>query len=71
VLVWNKIVEALAPEQDLIAALLSACVSPSGLEAWLANFSGLFEVTAASPLCDAGGNSIGWRIEGVKGRAGS
>jgi SAM-dependent methyltransferase len=69
VLVWNKIVEALAPEQDLIAALLSACVSPSRLETWLAGLSSLFEVTAASPLCAAAGNPIGWRIEGVKERA--
>jgi SAM-dependent methyltransferase len=67
--VWNAIVDALAPERELIAALDASCVAPDALERWLANLSDQLEVMTASALCRPTGETIAWKIEGVRSRA--
>ena len=67
--IWNAIVDALAPERELIAALDAACVAPDGLDHWLAKLSDQLEVRTASVLCRPGGEAIGWRIESARARA--
>lgn len=66
--VWNAIVDALAPERELIAALAAACVAPDRLAYWLARLSDRLEIGDAGALCRPGGEAIGWRIEGARSR---
>jgi SAM-dependent methyltransferase len=65
---WNAIIEALAPERELIAALENACIAPTCLHTWLAQLAGPLEISNASVLHLPDGQAIAWTIEGVRPR---
>lgn len=66
--IWNAILDALAPERELIAALHSSCVAPHDLDEWLAKLSGPLEITNSARLRRANGEVIAWTIEGAASR---
>ena len=61
---WNAIVEALAPERELITALENSCVSPNSLDTWLGKIAGPLEILNSSELYRTNGQVIAWVIEG-------
>lgn len=63
---WTAILEALAPERELIAALENACVAPDHIDHWLAKLSAPLQVLNATVLRRPNGLIIAWMIEGVK-----
>ena len=65
---WNAIIEAMAPERELIVALENACVAPNQLDSWLAQLAGPLEISNASVLYLPNGQVIAWTIEGVRSR---
>jgi SAM-dependent methyltransferase len=69
--VWRTIVDALAPERELIAELEHSCVAPDQLDEWLANLSGPLDVLSVSVLRGPDGAAIGWTIDGVRSRSAS
>jgi SAM-dependent methyltransferase len=66
--VWRAIVEALAPERELIAALENSCVAPDRFDEWLAKLTGPLEISNASVLRRPNGDVIGWTVDGVTSR---
>jgi hypothetical protein len=62
---WNAIIDALAPERELIAAIENACVDPKNLDTWLAKLAGPLEISSASVLQIPNGQLIAWIIEGA------
>lgn len=67
--VWRAIVDALAPERELIAALESSCVSPERFDTWLAKLAGSLEISNSSVLRRPNGDVIGWIIDGVNSQS--
>lgn len=66
--IWRAIVEALAPERELIAALENACIAPERFDEWLAKLAGPLEILNASVLRRPNGDVIGWTVNGVRSR---
>jgi len=64
--IWTAIVEALAPEREILAALEAACVAPGDLRDWLANFPPQLRIRTASVVQRPAGEAIAWKIEGVR-----
>jgi SAM-dependent methyltransferase len=66
--VWRTIVEAMAPERELIVALENSCVAPEDLDEWLAKLSGPLDVLKASVLRRPDGEVVAWTVDGVRSR---
>ena len=62
--VWHAVIDALAPEQIMLEALETCCVSPGELQGWLAPLTERFEIAPPSTLLMGGGRPLAWRIAG-------
>ena len=63
--VWSIVMDALAPDRTLSAALESSCVAPAAMDEWLEPLRAQF--TLAQPeLLLAAGEVLAWKIEGVR-----
>jgi SAM-dependent methyltransferase len=64
--IWNAVLEAVAPERQLNAALERSCVAPDRLEEWLSKLTGSLHISHVSALRRRNGEVIAWTIEGAK-----
>ena len=65
--IWKAVDDALAPEQWMLEALETCCVSPRDIDAWLQPLRQHCEIGTVSLLRESSGDPIAWRIDAVRG----
>lgn len=63
---WSALIDALAPERELLGALAAACVTSAGLDRFVALLGGWFEIRTAEALRRPSGEAIAWKVEGMR-----
>jgi len=64
--IWGAVIDSLAPEREILAAMEASAVSPDRLDDWLNGLRAGFEIRSTSAMHKATGEAIAWIVEGVR-----
>ena len=64
--IWGAVVDSLAPEREILAAMEASAVPPDRLDDWLDGLRAGFEIRSTSAMHKATGEAIAWIVEGVR-----